>query len=76
VQRCVRHGASPRATQALLKAGRARALLRGRAHLSAEDLHAVALPVLRHRIFRALAAELDGVTADALVAAALASVPA
>ena len=76
VQRCVRHGASPRATQALLKAGRARALLRGRAHLSAEDLHAVALPVLRHRIFRALASELDGVTADALVAAALASVPA
>ena len=76
VQRCVRHGASPRATQALLKAGRARALLRGRAHLSAEDLQAVALPVLRHRIFRALSAELDGISADALVAAALASVPA
>ncbi|MFT4978698.1 MAG: MoxR-like ATPase, partial [Myxococcota bacterium] len=53
--------------------GRAEALLSGRANLSEQDLRAVALPVLRHRIFRRFEAEMEGVSTDELVAAALKS---
>lgn len=45
-------GASPRAAMALLKACRARAFLAGRAHLLPDDLKALAVPVLAHRVFR------------------------
>jgi MoxR-like ATPase len=71
VKKYVRYGASPRAMQALLRAGRAEALLSGRANLSDHDLRAVALPVLRHRIFTRFEAEMEGITADQLVSAAL-----
>jgi MoxR-like ATPase len=73
VKKYVRFGASPRAMQAMLRAGRAEALLSGRANLSEQDLRAVALPVLRHRIFRRFEAEMEGVSTDELVAAALKS---
>jgi MoxR-like ATPase len=68
VRRFVRYGASPRAMQALLQAGRARALLAGRPWVSPDDLGAVAAPVLRHRVHLGLEAELEGVGAEALVA--------
>lgn len=71
IQQYVRFGASPRAMQALLRAGRASALLNGRAHLSDADLRAVALPVLRHRIFTRFEAEMEGISTDQLVDAAL-----
>ncbi|HTR53624.1 MAG TPA: MoxR family ATPase [Kofleriaceae bacterium] len=67
VKKLVRFGASPRAMQALLLAGRANALLAGRAWVGAEDLIAVAPPVLRHRMILGFDATLDGVTTDALV---------
>jgi MoxR-like ATPase len=46
----VRYGASPRAAQALISAGKVRALLNGRFNVSYNDLNALAAPVLRHRI--------------------------
>jgi MoxR-like ATPase len=74
VKRYVRFGASPRAMQALLLAGRANALLEGRAWVGVEDLVAVAPPVLRHRMILGFDATLDGITTDALVADVVAAV--
>ena len=74
VKKFVRFGASPRAMQALLLAGRANALLAGRAHVGIEDLVAIATPVLRHRMILGFDATLDGVTADSLVADVLATI--
>jgi len=67
----VRFGASPRAMQALMRAGRAVALMAGRDRASDADLRAIALPVLRHRIFLRFEAEMEGITTDQLVEAAL-----
>ena len=50
VKRYVRWGASPRAAQALIRAGRVRALAAGRGHLACEDLRHHAADVLRHRV--------------------------
>ncbi len=50
IKRFVRWGASPRASQALVRAGRVRALAEGRAHVSFDDIRHFALPVLLHRI--------------------------
>jgi MoxR-like ATPase len=66
--RHIRYGASPRALQALVRAARVRALMAGRPHVDVEDLAAVALPVLRHRILLRLESELDGLDADATLA--------
>jgi MoxR-like ATPase len=74
VKKYVKFGASPRAMQALLLAGRASALLAGRAWVGKDDLAAVATPVLRHRMILGFDATLDGITTDALVADALASI--
>jgi MoxR-like ATPase len=74
VKRYVRFGASPRAMQALLLAGRANALLEGRAWVGVEDLVAVAPPVLRHRMILGFDATLDGITTDALVGDVVAAV--
>lgn len=68
IAKLVRFGASPRAMQALLLAGRANALLAGRAWVGVDDLVAVAAPVLRHRMILGFDATLDGVSTDALVA--------
>ena len=50
VKRYVRYGASPRAAQAIVLAAKIHALNRGQAFVSVEDVRAVALPALRHRI--------------------------
>src|SRR5687768_4036660 len=60
-------GAGPRASQFLILAGKARALLKGRYHVSTEDIRAVAIPVLRHRIVTNFNAEAEGVKSDAIV---------
>ena len=67
-RRHIRYGASPRALQALIRAARVRALAAGRAHVDVDDLAAIALPVLRHRILLRLESELDGLDADAALA--------
>jgi MoxR-like ATPase len=64
VKRYVRYGASVRATQFLTLAAKARALMAGRYHVNEDDLRALALPVLRHRVLTNYQAESDGVTVD------------
>jgi len=68
VQRWVRWGAGPRAGQALLLAGKARAVMHGRPAVSLEDVRSVAPPVLRHRVLVNFEAEAEGVDAEAIVA--------
>jgi len=67
VRRCIAHGASPRGGQALLLAGKARALVRGRAHVSEEDLAELVVPALRHRLILSFEAEAEGVQREELV---------
>jgi len=74
VQKWVRWGAGPRAGQALLLGAKARALLDGRVVAAPDDVAAVALPVLRHRVLVNFQAEADGIDADAIVDRLLAHV--
>jgi MoxR-like ATPase len=67
VKKYARYGASIRATQFLALAAKARALSEGRYHVMEEDLRALALPVLRHRVLTNYQAESDGVTIDAML---------
>ena len=68
-------GAGPRASQNLVLAGKARAILNGRFHVSIEDIRAVAHPVLRHRLITNFNAEADGIRADEIVDRLLSEVP-
>ena len=61
-------GAGTRAAQFLVLGAKARALLAGRAHVTREDIEALAAPVLRHRILINYRAEADGVTVDKVIA--------
>jgi MoxR-like ATPase len=72
----VRYGGSPRGAQALVVAGKIQALLDGRFNVSVEDIRAVALPSLRHRVIRNFEGEAEGITSDAIVRAVLDQVPA
>jgi MoxR-like ATPase len=76
VRQWVKWGAGPRAGQALILGAKARALLHGRSVAAPEDVRAVALPVLRHRILLNFQAEADGVDADQIVHRLLESVSA
>jgi len=67
VRRYVRWGASPRGLQTLVLGGKVRALLEGRYNVAFDDLHAVAQPALRHRIFLQFEAEADGISADRII---------
>ncbi len=60
-------GAGPRAVQFLILGGKARALLRGRTHVTVEDIQALAKSVLRHRMVVTFAAESDGISTDDVV---------
>jgi MoxR-like ATPase len=73
VKESIAWGAGPRACQCLVSAGKVRAVLRGRVHVSIEDIEALALPVLRHRIVPTFQAEAEGLSADAIVLRLLAS---
>jgi MoxR-like ATPase len=72
----VRLGPSPRGGQALVTAGRVRALLDGRYNLSVEDVQAVAHEALRHRLLLGFDAERDAVDTDSIIADALTRVSA
>ncbi|WP_156927022.1 AAA family ATPase [Azospirillum halopraeferens] len=67
VTRHVAWGPGPRASQALMLAARARAVLDGRLAPSLDDVVALAKPVLRHRMALSFAARADGVTLDAVI---------
>jgi MoxR-like ATPase len=75
VNQYVRVGASPRAAQALVLAAKCRALLDGRPAASIDDIRAIALPALRHRIILNFEAEAEGVTPDAVVRNILDTLP-
>ncbi len=76
VKKVVRYGASPRAAQALALGTKVRALARGRASVSEEDVRALAAAVLRHRVLLNFEGEAEGVTAEDVVAAVLSQVKA
>ncbi len=67
VREMVAWGAGPRAGIYLILAAKARAILHGRYHATTEDVTAVALPVMRHRVFTTFNAEAAGVTSDDVV---------
>jgi MoxR-like ATPase len=68
-------GTGPRATQALVLAAKARALLHGRAAAGLEDIREVAPPVLRHRIITNFSADADGVSPDQIITRLAESIP-
>jgi len=76
VKEWVSWGAGPRASQYLILGAKARAILSGRYHATTEDVKAVALPVLRHRVITNFNAESEGVTSDSLVKRLLEETPA
>jgi MoxR-like ATPase len=63
----VRYGSSPRGAQTLILGGKVRALLDGRFNVSMEDVRALLLPALRHRIILNFEAQADGRTTDDLL---------
>lgn len=69
-------GASPRAAAMLAAAGRARACLQGRDYVIPDDIKALALPALRHRVILSPAAEIEGRKVDQAVAALIEQVEA
>jgi MoxR-like ATPase len=60
-------GAGPRAVQFLIIGSKARALLKGRSHVTCEDIQALAKPVLRHRLVLSFTAQSEGITPDSLI---------
>ncbi|WP_255954785.1 AAA family ATPase [Streptomyces odontomachi] len=68
-------GVSPRGATALLSTSRAWAWLTGRDYVIPDDVKALALPTLRHRVQLRPEAEMEGVTADSVITAILAQVP-
>ena len=75
VSQFLRFGSSPRGAQALILAGKVRALAQGRFNVSFDDLEAIALPALRHRLILNFEAEAEGVTTDHIIAQVLKDVP-
>ncbi|WP_243382846.1 AAA family ATPase [Geothrix alkalitolerans] len=69
-------GAGPRGAIALVRTARAQALLEGRDFATPDDVKAMALPALRHRIQRSPETEIEGLGSDDLLLALLAKVPA
>ena len=74
-ERYVRYGAGPRAIQALVLAGKIRALLHDRVHVAAEDIRATLMPALRHRVLLNFEGEADRIDTDMILAAILESLP-
>jgi MoxR-like ATPase len=75
LKRWVAYGASPRGTIALDRCARAHAWLAGRDYVTPEDVHAIAVDVLRHRVLLSYEAEAEGVNSDRVVATLLERVP-
>ena len=75
VKKFMAWGAGPRASLNLILAGKARAALRGRSHVAIDDIQALCLPVLRHRIIPNFAARSEGMTPDSLIAKLLDEIP-
>ncbi len=74
-QRFVLYGSSPRGLQSLILAGKARALLAGRPNVSFDDIRALLLPSLRHRLILNLEADAEGVNAEKILAEIVERIP-
>jgi len=70
----IRYGSSPRGAQALVECGRVLALMKGRLHISTEDVEAVAPAVLRHRIILNFDAHAEGQTPETILSRIIPSV--
>jgi MoxR-like ATPase len=68
-------GAGPRASMNLILAAKAHAVLNGNHHVGAEDVAAVASPILRHRLILNFAAQSEGITVDDVISRLLKAVP-
>ncbi len=68
-------GAGPRASQYLILGGKARALLKGRTYVSTEDIRALAVPVLRHRLTTNFAADAEGITSENIIGRLIEHIP-
>ena len=75
VERLVKWGAGSRASQALVLAGKARALLHGRYNVACEDIKALALPVLRHRIITNFHADAEGIKPEDIIKKLVSDIP-
>ena len=75
VRKYVNYGCSVRATQFLVMAAKARALMEGRYHVTYGDIQALTLPVMRHRLLTNFHAESDGVDVDDILKQMLKDVP-
>jgi MoxR-like ATPase len=75
VDKWVKWGAGLRGSQALVRGGKARALMHGRYHVSIKDIQALAKPILRHRIMTNFYAESERINSDAIIERLLESVP-
>jgi MoxR-like ATPase len=75
VKKFVKWGAGIRASQALVLGGKARALMHGRYHVSIDDIQALVLPTLRHRIVSNFYADSEGVDSDDIVERIVSDVP-
>jgi MoxR-like ATPase len=71
----LRWGAGPRAGQFLILAAKARAVIKGRVHVSIEDIQRAARPVLRHRILTNYAAQAEGIRPDDIIERLIKAVP-
>ena len=67
IDKWVKWGAGLRASQALVRGGKARALMHGRYHVSIKDIQALAKPILRHRVMTNFYAESERITSDTIV---------
>ena len=76
IKQYVTWGAGPRACQYLILAGKVRAVLKGRFHVAAEDIEAVARPVLRHRLVTNFNADAENFTPDRIIGDLLDIIPA
>jgi MoxR-like ATPase len=74
IKEMISWGAGPRACQYLILGAKARAMLRGRTYVRTDDIKAVALPVLRHRLVTTFHADAEGVTTDDVIRKLLASI--
>jgi MoxR-like ATPase len=74
-QKYVRYGSSPRGSQAMLLAGKVRALRMGRANVAFADVRVAAPAVLRHRLILSFEGQADGITPDAIIQEVLQTVP-
>ena len=75
IDKWVKWGAGLRGSQALVRGGKARALIHGRYHVSIKDIQELAKPILRHRIMTNFYAESERINSDAIIDKLIETVP-